>query len=68
MKKKFPRIDPLLIEQLEEMYPKLEYTPDTTREAWAFRGGQRDVLQKLKSVLEGQMSQNRGNIFQEGGL
>jgi len=51
-RKNFPRIDPILVEMLEEIYPKLEYTPDTTQEQWAFRGGQRDVLQKLKTVLE----------------
>ena len=33
------------------MYPPLEYSPDVTKEQWAFRGGQRDVVSKLKHIL-----------------
>ena len=55
--KNFPRIDPILVEILETIYPKLEYSQDTTQEQWAFRGGQRDVLQKLRNVLNLQISE-----------
>jgi len=41
--KNFPRIDPILVEILETIYPKLEYSQDTTQEQWAFRGGQRGM-------------------------
>tara|TARA_E500000178_G_C16537085_1_gene537084 strand:- start:360 stop:572 length:213 start_codon:yes stop_codon:yes gene_type:complete len=44
---KFPPIDELLLKTLEKMYPPLEYSPSSTKEEWIFRGGQRDVLNKL---------------------
>ena len=44
---KFPPIDELLLRPLEKMYPPLEYSPSSTKEDWIFRGGQRDVLNKL---------------------
>ena len=55
-KKRWPRIDPELLEMLEAMYPKYEYSPDLTREVWAFRGGQREVISKLRGVLNQQVS------------
>ena len=38
------------------MYPTHEYSLDLTREAWAFRGGQREVISKLKGILNQQVS------------
>tara|TARA_R100000152_G_C6782215_1_gene219088 strand:+ start:14522 stop:14743 length:222 start_codon:yes stop_codon:yes gene_type:complete len=55
-RKQWPRIDPKILEILEEMYPKYEYSPDLTREAWAFRGGQREVISKLRGILKSQVS------------
>mgnify|MGYP003108575576 CR=1 FL=1 len=55
-KRQWPRIDPELLEILDEMYPKYEYSPDLTREAWAFRGGQREVISKLRGILNNQVS------------
>ena len=55
-KRQWPRIDPELLEILEEMYPKYEYSPALTREAWAFRGGQREVISKLRGILNNQVS------------
>jgi hypothetical protein len=51
---KFPSLDERLIKILEVLYPPLEYSQDTTQEAWAFRGGQREVISKLKSVYQQQ--------------
>lgn len=55
-KKRWPRIEPDLLEILDDMYPKHEYSPDLTREAWAFRGGQREVISKLRGILNQQVS------------
>ncbi len=54
--RQWPRIDPELLEILESMYPKYEYSPDLAREAWAFRGGQREVISKLRGILNQQVS------------
>jgi hypothetical protein len=51
---RFPKLSPKLIKVLEDLYPKLEYSPDTTQEQWAFRGGQREVISKLKAILNQQ--------------
>jgi len=55
-RKQWPRIDPKILEMLEDMYPKHEYSADITREAWAYRGGQREVISKLRGVLKSQVS------------
>ena len=52
--KKFPHIDPLVPKLLKEMYPPLEYQDKLTREEWAFRGGQRDVIRKLETIIKQQ--------------
>jgi hypothetical protein len=48
---KFPKIPEKLIKLLEQLYPPLEYSEDTSKERWAFRGGQREVISKLKAIL-----------------
>ena len=53
-----PPIDQRMVDELERMYPPLEYSPDVSKEAWAFRGGQREVLSKLKHIL---IKQEKGN-------
>ena len=56
---RMPPIEKRLVEELEKMYPPLEYSPDVTKEQWAFRGGQRDVVvSKLKHILS---KQEKGN-------
>jgi len=55
-KRKWPRINPDLVDLLEDMYPKYEYSADLSREAWAFRGGQREVISKLRGILKQQVS------------
>ena len=55
-KRQWPRISPELLEILEDMYPTYEYSVDLTREAWAFRGGQREVISKLRGILNQQVS------------
>lgn len=62
-KKQWPRIDPELLKTLEEMYPKYEYSPDLTRESWAFRGGQRDVISKLRGILKQQQQKVSGETL-----
>ena len=57
-RQKIPYVEPELIKLLEKMYPPLEYSPDVTKEQWAFRGGQRDVVSKLKHILS---KQEKGN-------
>lgn len=52
--KKFPPIDPLVPKLLNEMYPPLEYQDKLTREEWAFRGGQRDLIRKLEVIIKQQ--------------
>ena len=42
------------------MYPPLEYQEKVTREEWAFRGGQRDLIRKLETIIKKQEKQNRG--------
>ena len=39
---------------LSEMYPPLEYQEKVTREEWAFRGGQRDIIRKLETIIKQQ--------------
>jgi len=39
------------------MYPPLEYSKDVTREEWAFRGGQRELITKL---IQSNKQQERG--------
>jgi len=39
---------------LNEMYPPLEYQDKLTREEWAFRGGQRDIIRKLETIIKQQ--------------
>ena len=56
-KLKMPHVDPNLVKALDQMYPPLEYNKDTSKEDWAFRGGQRAVILKLKQIL---ISQERG--------
>tara|TARA_R100000152_G_C6640081_1_gene84943 strand:+ start:58 stop:231 length:174 start_codon:yes stop_codon:yes gene_type:complete len=55
---RMPPIERRLVEELEKMYPPLEYSPDVSKEQWAFRGGQRDVISKLKHILK---KQEKGN-------
>jgi hypothetical protein len=45
------------------MYPKYEYSPDLTRESWAFRGGQRDVISKLRGILKQQQQKVSGETL-----
>ena len=52
--KTFPKINPKLIKTLEELYPPLEYSQDITKEQWSFRGGQREVISKLKAIYNQQ--------------
>ena len=52
--KKFPVIDNLVPKLLKEMYPPLEYQEKVTREEWAFRGGQRDIIRKLETIIKQQ--------------
>lgn len=52
--KSFPRIDNLVPKLLNEMYPPLEYQEKVTREEWAFRGGQRDIIRKLETIIKQQ--------------
>ncbi len=52
--KKFPLIDSLVPKLLSEMYPPLEYQEKVTREEWAFRGGQRDIIRKLETIIKQQ--------------
>tara|TARA_R100000664_G_C2750312_1_gene137604 strand:+ start:592 stop:783 length:192 start_codon:yes stop_codon:yes gene_type:complete len=59
-KQKFPVIDELLVRMLENLYPPLEYNPDETQESWAFRGGQRDVVSKLRFIYE---QQKKGEYY-----
>ena len=49
---RMPFVDPKLVARLNIMYPPLEYSPDIATEAWAFRGGQRDVILKLKQLIK----------------
>jgi hypothetical protein len=56
-KLKVPIVDPSLVKALDQMYPPLEYNKDNTKEDWAFRGGQRAVVLKLKQLI---ISQERG--------
>ena len=58
--KSFPYLDPLVAKLLNEMYPPLEYQEKVTREEWAFRGGQRDLIRKLETIIRQQEKQNRG--------
>ena len=52
--KSFPPIDNLVPKLLSEMYPPLEYQEKVTREEWAFRGGQRDIIRKLETIIKQQ--------------
>ncbi len=47
-------IDNLVPKLLKEMYPPLEYQEKVTREEWAFRGGQRDIIRKLEAIIKQQ--------------
>ena len=51
MENMFPKIPEKVSKGLEYLYPPLEYSKDLTLEEWAFRGGQREVISKLKSIL-----------------
>jgi len=48
---KCPKIPEKLIKILNEIYPPLEYSEELTKEQWAFRGGQREVISKLNAIL-----------------
>lgn len=54
----FPRIEPKLIELLEQMYPILEYSPEISTESFirkaAFRAGQIELINKLKTICNNQ--------------
>tara|TARA_R110001592_G_scaffold158191_2_gene389298 strand:+ start:21835 stop:22029 length:195 start_codon:yes stop_codon:yes gene_type:complete len=56
--KNFPRIDPKLIEELEKMYPPIQFDPDVPTEQFiktlAQNAGQVSVIDKLKQVLKSQ--------------
>ena len=62
---KFPIIPEELIKILEEIYPPLEYSVDSTKEDWIFRGGQRDVLSKLQVIFNSQNKTQRENFDEE---
>ena len=56
----WPRVEEQLVKELEKLYPPLEYqekesltSEQFTRDA-ARRQGQRDVVQKLRSICEKQ--------------
>ena len=53
-RQKIPYVEPELIKLLEKMYPPLEYSKDVTREEWAFRGGQREIIAKLQIIVKQQ--------------
>ena len=59
--KEFPRIDPELIEKLDNIYKPLDYDPDLSVEefvrASAYRAGQISVVEKLKLILKQQMKE-----------
>ena len=59
-KEKFPVLDEHLIKILENLYPPLEYSPDIDKENWAFRGGQRDVVAKLRHIFT---QQKKGEYY-----
>jgi len=59
-KQKFPVIDDLLVKMLETLYPPLEYKSDETKESWAFRGGQRDIVSKLRYIHD---QQKKGEYY-----
>lgn len=54
----FPRIEPKLIELLNQMYPALEYDPEVSTDTFirrsAFRAGQIEVINKLKTICNRQ--------------
>tara|TARA_R100001510_G_C7590358_1_gene160282 strand:- start:78 stop:293 length:216 start_codon:yes stop_codon:yes gene_type:complete len=56
--KNFPRIDPKLIEELEKMYPPIQFDPDVPTEQFmkmlAQNAGQVSVIDKLKQILKAQ--------------
>ena len=56
--KNFPRIDPKLIEELEKMYPPIQFDPDINTEQFikmlAQNAGQVSVIEKLKQILKSQ--------------
>lgn len=56
-RKSIPYVEPELIKLLEKMYPPLEYSKDITKEEWAFRGGQRELITKL---IQSNKQQERG--------
>jgi|1_EtaG_2_1085319.scaffolds.fasta_scaffold07546_4 hypothetical protein len=51
---KIPYVDPDLVKILEKMYPPLDYSKDVSREDWAFRGGQRELIKKLFQITKQQ--------------
>ena len=51
---KIPFVDPDLVKALEKMYPPIEYSKDVSREDWAFRGGQRELIKKLYQIIKQQ--------------
>ena len=51
---KIPYVDPDLVKVLEKMYPPLDYSKDVSREDWAFRGGQRELIKKLFQITKQQ--------------
>jgi len=55
LKERLPLIDEEVIKELDKLYPPMEYSNMSTREEWAVRGGQRDVINKLKSVRRQQI-------------
>lgn len=54
----YPRIDPRVVELLEKVYPPLDYSHELPSEEFArqaaFRAGQREVVQKLKAIVNRQ--------------
>jgi len=59
-KDKLPVLDEHLVKILEKLYPPLEYSPDISQEDWAFRGGQRDVVAKLRHIYS---QQQKGEYY-----
>ena len=45
---------------LADLYPPLEYSCEETKESWAFRGGQRSVIAKLKFIYD---QQQKGEYY-----
>tara|TARA_R100000734_G_C3289599_1_gene81647 strand:- start:177 stop:371 length:195 start_codon:yes stop_codon:yes gene_type:complete len=54
--KNFPRIDPKLVEELEKMYPPIQFDPDVPTDQFikmlAQNSGQISVIEKLKQILK----------------